>query len=140
MKDTLPYTLTVYLEDTDAGGFVYHANYLKYMERARTMLLYHKGIDHAQLIKDHHHMFVVYTMAIQFLSAAKLGDTLQVFTTLDSITGARATMNQSIVREGKLLVKANVTLAYIDQASPTSRPVRIPKFITRALDVKILEV
>ena len=131
--------MTVFLEDTDAGGYVYHANYLKYLERARTMALYHKGISHAQLIAQHQQMFVVYSLTIDFLTAARLGDELEVFTAIDHLVGARVRMKQSIVREGQLLVKATITLAYVDQTQPIVKPVRIPRFITKALSPKTPE-
>lgn len=129
----MPYTLKIYLEDTDAGGFVYHANYLKYLERARTEVLYHKGICHAQLLAQQKTMFVVYSLNIHFLTAACLADELNIYTEIEDIKGARVFLKQSIVRQGQLLVQANIALAYIRLDTPIKKPLRIPNFIISAL-------
>lgn len=107
-----PYTLTVFLEDTDASGYVYHARYLQFMERARTTALYHKGIDHAQMISQGS-MFVVTHCAVDYKAPAKLADVLTIHTSLDSIGPASITLNQTIATQTKMLVKAKITLACI---------------------------
>ena len=134
-KTTLhpPYILTVFLEDTDASGFVYHPNYLKYCERARTDLLYHKGISHGNLIAQQQEMFVVYSMSCNFLASAHLHDQLCIYTDIESIHGARVNLKQSIVKDSQLLVKANITLAYVDRKSLLPKPIRVPEFIISAL-------
>ena len=131
-----PYLLTVFLEDTDATGFVYHSNYLKYCERARTELLYHKGVSHAKLIESHRAMFVVYSIVCHFLAPARLEDQLLIYTDIESIQGARIKLKQSIVKDGQLLVKADIALAYVDQNSQPPKPIRVPKFIISALNSK----
>lgn len=125
-----PYTLNVFIEDTDASGFVYHANYLKYLERARAMLLYHKGISHAQLIQEKKLMFIVKSCEIEYKKPAYFEDELNVHTDIEEIAGARVKLKQSIVRGAELLVKANITLACV---TVQGRPIRIPPFIETVL-------
>jgi acyl-CoA thioester hydrolase len=129
----LPYKLKVYLEDTDAGGFVYYANYLKYLERARTEVLYHKGVCHAQLLHIQKTMFVVSSLNINFLAPACLADELNIHTDIESVKGARVFLKQSIVRDNQLLVQANIVLAYINLDNLLKKPLRIPDFIISAL-------
>lgn len=136
-KQATPYTLKVYLEDTDASGFVYHANYLKYFERARTETLYHKGICHAQLLAQQKTMFVVYSIEVNFIRPAVLADVLEIYTEITEIRGARVFLKQSIVKQGQLLVQASIALAYIHLDTAQKKPLRIPDFITSALLLKI---
>lgn len=127
-----PYRVKVFIEDTDIGGFVYHANYLKYLERARSMLLYHKGVTHAQLREQKKLMFVVKTCSIVYEKPAYLEDELAVFTSTESFSGARLKMKQSIVRGQEVLVKADIVLACV---TIEGKPVRIPPFIVTALNI-----
>lgn len=125
-----PYTLNVFIEDTDASGFVYHANYLKYLERARAMLLYHRGISHAQLIQEKKLMFIVKSCEIEYKKPAYFENELNVHTDIEEIAGARVKLKQSIVRRAELLVKASITLACV---TVEGRPVRIPPFVREVL-------
>lgn len=118
------------MEDTDASGFVYHANYLKYLERARAMLLYHKGISHAQLIQKEKLMFMVKSCEIDYQKPAHFEDELKIYTDIEEIVGARVKIKQSIVRGAALLVKANIILACV---TTQGRPVRIPPFVATVL-------
>ncbi len=126
----MPYKLNVFIEDTDATGFVYHANYLKYLERARAMLLYHKGISHAQLIQQKNLMFIVKSCEIEYKRPAYFEDELNVYTDIEEVVGARVKLKQSIVRGAELLVKANITLACV---TVEGRPIRLPPFVVTVL-------
>ena len=114
----------IYLEDTDSGGIVYHANYLKYAERARTIMFSQVGFDHAQLISADKIMFVVKFCSINYCLPAHLGDNLMVETFITNITGATVILNQRIVKGTTLLVDVVIKLACINLQD--HKPLRIP--------------
>lgn len=126
-----PYILNVFIEDTDASGFVYHANYLKYLERARAMLLYHKGVSHAQLMQKEKLMFMVKSCEIDYQKPAYFEDELKIYTYIEEIAGARVKIKQSIVRGADLLVKASIILACV---TIQGRPIRVPSFVSTVLE------
>lgn len=106
-------TYKVYYEDTDCIGIVYHANYLKYMERGRTEYIAHHGRD----IQEWNQLgfyFVVYSMTIKFRKAATLGDILDVISTFTLTSQFRGLFRQRIEREGVLIVEAEVELVCLD--------------------------
>ena len=108
----------VYYEDTDFTGIVYHANYLRFMERGRTNYLRLIGADHRTLFEATEReapgfAFVVRSMAIEFLKPARMDDVLEVITTPDEIKGASITMLQRVTRGGETLVEARVRVAFI---------------------------
>lgn len=118
----------IYYEDTDAGGVVYHANYLRFCERGRS--------DFLRLLDIHHHAlgdagFVVRRMVCDFLKPAKLDDLVEVETRLLSFGGARLDLDQRVTRDGSLLFSAAVTVALIDARG---RPKRLPGNILSALN------
>lgn len=118
----------VYYEDTDAGGVVYHANYLKYCERGRTDFLRLRGI-HQSAMTDA--FFVVRHMTCDFLRPARLDDLLEVETRLVDTGGARLVLDQQVTRAGSLLFQAQVTVALIDARG---RPRRLTPDLRLALN------
>ncbi len=118
--------IRVYWEDTDGGGVVYHANYVKFLERARTEWLRAKGYEQRALLLSTGVVFAVYSMQLQFLKPARLDDALHVSVLLTSCRRASFTVSQSIidVRSGAQLCRAEVEIACLDQA--TFRPIPIP--------------
>ena len=116
--------LRVYYEDTDAGGIVYYANYLKYMERARTEWLASIGHELSALERVEGIVFVVHRVEIDYRIPAKLGDRIDATVTLVELHRARMIVTQDVVRGEELLTHAQVTLACLDRAS--RRPTRIP--------------
>lgn len=116
----------IYYEDTDAGGVVYHANYLRYMERARGEWLSALGITHRRLAEESHVAFVVRRMEISYKVPARLDDTLVVRTHLRSFTPVRLVFRQDVLfrDSGVLAVAAEVEVASISLES--RRPARIP--------------
>lgn len=116
----------VYWEDTDGGGVVYHANYVKFLERARTEWLRAKGYEQRQLMLSKQVVFAVYSMQLQFLKPARLDDELEVSVALASCRRASFTVRQRIVdsRLGTELCHAEVEIACLDAAS--FRPIPIP--------------
>jgi acyl-CoA thioester hydrolase len=120
------YQVQVYMEDTDANQIVYHANYLKYAERARSDLLHQLGIYKSRLLSAHHLRIVVFKAEIDYLSPAFLDDELSVTTSILSVTRATVVMQQDISRFSTLLARILVKLAMINDRS---KPVRWPKFL-----------
>ncbi|MEH0666358.1 tol-pal system-associated acyl-CoA thioesterase [Vibrio scophthalmi] len=124
---TFEWPVTVYYEDTDAGGVVYHSNYLKYFERARTELLRTIGVSQQRLLEQKLG-FVVRHMDIDFLHGARLDDHLKVLTRVEEIKKASLTFCQEIVNpEGRSLCKTMVKVACIDNEK--MRPTAIPQSI-----------
>jgi len=118
--------IRVYWEDTDAGGVVYHASYLRFLERARTEWLRAHGVDQGRVREEHGVVFVVRDMAIEFLLPARLDDELDVSVESGERRSASMLFSQRIVRraDGVALVEARVRAACIDAA--TFKPSRIP--------------
>ncbi|WP_047043831.1 tol-pal system-associated acyl-CoA thioesterase [Vibrio mexicanus] len=126
-NSTFRWPVTVYYEDTDAGGVVYHSNYLKYFERARTELLRSIGVSQ-QVLLEQNIGFVVRHMDIDFLQGARLDDHLTVITTISELKKASLTFCQEIANpNGKILCKAMVKVACID--NQRMRPTAIPQSI-----------
>jgi acyl-CoA thioester hydrolase len=121
----------VYWEDTDGGGVVYYANYLKFLERARTEWLRALGFVQTQLAKDPGIVFVVASLTIDYRRPARLDDALVVTCNYEPDGAACMKFNQRILRGDELLVEASVRVACLDAAS--FRPKRLPAQIVTAL-------
>ena len=98
----------VYYEDTDASGRVYHANYLKYLERGRSNLIYQSKFNHQELLKKFNIIFVVKNLNINYLRPAFFEDILEVQTSLNHLSRVKLNFNQKIFRNNELLVDAAV--------------------------------
>lgn len=127
--------LRVYYEDTDLSGVVYHANYLRYMERGRTNYLRLLGADHRALFQEAKEeapgfAFVVRSMAIEFIRPAFMDDVLHVVTTPQEIKGASITLIQRVERDGEVLVEARVRVACV----AGGKAQRIPKALRLAME------
>ena len=125
-------TVRVYYEDTDFTGIVYHANYLRYMERGRTNYLRLIGADHRALFEAAAKeapgfAFVVRTMHIDFLKPARMDDVLEVVTEPEEVLGASVTLRQKVMRCEELLVAASVRVAFVSagRARPIPKPLRL---------------
>jgi acyl-CoA thioester hydrolase len=122
----------VYYEDTDFTGIVYHANYLRYMERGRTNYLRLIGADHRALFEAAQQeapgfAFVVRSMNIDFLRPARMDDVLEVVTEPEEVRGASVTLRQRVMRGEELLAEAGVRVAFISggRARPIPKPLRV---------------
>lgn len=122
----------VYYEDTDFTGIVYHANYLRYMERGRTNYLRLIGADHRALFEQAHEeapgfAFVVRSMTLDFLKPARMDDILHIITEPEEVKGASVTLHQKVMRGDDLLVEARVRVAFISggRAKPIPKPLRV---------------
>ena len=121
--------IRVYYEDTDFSGFVYHANYLRYMERGRTELLRALAMEQADLARDAGLIFVVRRMGLDFLKPARMDDMLTIVTKPLELRGASMPMSQEVLRGDEVLLKADVTVAAVRDG----RAVRLPDSLRRAL-------
>ncbi len=115
----------IYWEDTDAGGVVYYANYLKFMERCRTDWLRALGIDQGQLHADRNVQFAVVNVAVDFLRPAVLDDEITVTAALERFSGAAIAFKQTIWRGETQIIDASTRVVCLD--SLTMKPRAIPK-------------
>jgi len=116
----------VYYEDTDAGGIVYHASYIRFAERGRTEMLRDAGFEHAQLFREQGIAFAVVSMNINFRAPAKLDDLLVVKTCVTRLGGASMDMQQDIYFGDLLICEIKLTLVCIDNAL---KAVRLPQVV-----------
>ena len=117
------FPVRVYFEDTDFSGVVYHANYLRYMERARSDLLRVLGIDQRSAFEAQLGVYAVADLQIRYVAPARLDDDLLVETVCLAIGGATVTMGQRVLRGDALLIDATVRAAFL---TPAGRPRRQP--------------
>jgi len=129
----------IYYEDTDFSGIVYHASYLRFMERGRTDYLRLIGADHRALFEAASRetpgfAFVVRSMGIEFLKPARMDDVLEIVTEPDEVKGASVTLSQRVTRDGGVLVEARVRVAFVSggRARPIPAPLRIALRADRA--------
>jgi acyl-CoA thioester hydrolase len=129
------FPVRVYFENTDAGGVVYHGEYLKFLERARTEWLRHLGYDHQALARDHRVLFVVTAMAIDFVRPARLDDNLAVSVRLESMGKVRCIFLQEVRRDDEVLVKARVTVASV--TGENLKPAEIPEGLRKKMEAAL---
>ncbi len=115
MNNPSAFPIRVYYEDTDAGGVVYYANYLKFAERARTEALRAAGLTQLEMLEHEGIGFVVRHVSIDYLKPARLDDLLHVTTRLEALGKASITLSQSIRRDELLLATISVKLAIVNR-------------------------
>ena len=124
------YPVRVYYEDTDAGGIVYHANYLRFAERGRTEALRDLGVPHAEMSALHGLFFMVRRIKVDYLAPARLDDSLVVETTTLAVGAATVDLRQDVLgaaaRDGDEAVLARLELQLVCGRISDQRPVRIP--------------
>ncbi|MGL5038347.1 MAG: tol-pal system-associated acyl-CoA thioesterase [Aeromonas sp.] len=131
MEELFEFAVRVYYEDTDAGGIVYNANYLKFMERARTEFLRAKGVEQDLLLQVGY-AFVVSRTEIDFRSAARFNELLNVITQVIEVKRASLRFSQKIVAtDGRLITEAMVQIACVSH--PRMKPIAIPENIKGVL-------
>jgi acyl-CoA thioester hydrolase len=118
------FALTVYFEDTDAYGIVYYANYLKFMERARSDMIRAVGVDQAAELNRSGSAYAVVEVDIRYRKPGRLGDDLQVISTVDQVRASSVHIQQRVMRGTELLTDARLTAAFLDREG---RPQRQPK-------------
>ena len=118
------FALTVYFEDTDTAGIVYYANYLKFMERARSDMLRAAGIDQRAAQEVGTGVYAVAHVDIRYARPARLGDDLLVLSTVEQVRAASVVIHQRVMRGAEGLADARVTAAFLDHSD---RPKRQPR-------------
>ncbi|MDO8811948.1 MAG: tol-pal system-associated acyl-CoA thioesterase [Gallionella sp.] len=119
--------IRVYFQDTDAGGVVYHASYINFMERARTEWLRTHGYSNAGLMKEFGSVFVVRSLKLDYFKPALLDDLLEVTAQVKDIGRSRISLLQSVCRDDEVLTEAEVHLVCV--ALESFKPVRIPEVL-----------
>ncbi len=123
MHENFFHTLKVYYDDTDSGGVVYHANYLKFLERARTEALFSIGFSNNKVKEDFNSLIVVKSCNIDYKKPSYLEDELTIRSFVKSITKTSFFMNQIITKNKEVIVEAQVHLVFIDK---DGKPKKIP--------------
>ncbi len=123
--------IRVYYEDTDAGGVVFYANYLKFFERARTEMLRDMGFEQDQLIAEQNVIFVVRSVQVDYLMPARFNESLNITAEITSAKKVSLSFEQLITRNGELLCKGTIKIACLDAA--TMRPKAIPEELLQKL-------
>lgn len=118
------FALRVYFEDTDTAGIVYYANYLRFMERARSDMLRAVGVDQRQALEGGEGVYVVADVSIKYRGSAKLDDELVVVSSVREVRAATCVIHQRVMRGLEILTDAIVTAAFL---SPEGRPKRQPR-------------
>lgn len=122
----------VYYEDTDIAGVVYYANYLRYFERARTEWLRHMGVSQQKLLADEGLKFLVRRATLDFISAARMDDLLQISVKLLKFAGASIHLEQEAVNAGRGICAGTVQIVCVRDAD--FQPVAIPEFIKTKME------
>ncbi|HST37000.1 MAG TPA: YbgC/FadM family acyl-CoA thioesterase [Allosphingosinicella sp.] len=116
------FALRVYFEDTDVAGVVYYANYLKYMERARSDMLRAVGIDQRAAIESGEGVYVVAEAHIKYRASAKLDDDLIVLSEVREVRAASCVIHQRVMRGPEMLADATITAAFLSDGRPKRQP------------------
>ena len=124
------FSVRVYYEDTDSGGVVYYANYLKFTERARTNMIQELGFTLNQLHDDHDCIFIVKKVNCEYLQSAKLEDFLEVQSRIIQVKNASFELEQNILRDGKIIFQSNIIMVCVNSQG---QPKKIPEKISSLL-------
>ncbi|WP_377507827.1 tol-pal system-associated acyl-CoA thioesterase [Octadecabacter sp. R77987] len=127
---TYRFKLRVYYEDTDLAGIVYYANYLRFIERARSEWVRSLGVDQVALKADAGMVFAVRRIEADYLAPAKFDDEVEVVTSVESVTGVRLVLKQDVTRAGQVLFSSIVTLVALNEQGA---PARLPANFRRNL-------
>ena len=126
MHENFFHKLKVYYEDTDSGGVVYYANYLKFLERARTEALFSIGFSNTKIQEEFSSLIIVKSCKIEYKKSAYLEDQLKIRSFVKSITKTSFFMNQIITKDEEIIVEAQVHLVFVDKKG---KPIKIPNKI-----------
>ena len=123
MHENFFHKIKVYYEDTDSGGVVYYANYLKFLERARTEALFSIGYSNKRIKEKFNSLIIVKSCNIDYKKPANLEDELKIRSFVKSITKTSFFMNQFISRDEEIIVEAQIHLVFVNE---NGKPVKIP--------------
>ena len=131
MSKYFKYKFKIYYEDTDSGGIVYYANYLKYLERARSEAIYSLGLTNIKLQKDHDTLIIVKSCNIEYKKPAKFEDELEIISSILSKTKTSFTMLQIIKKNEEIISEATVQLVTVNKEG---KPIKIPEILNNLLN------
>ncbi len=131
MSKQFKHKVKIYYEDTDAGGVVYYANYLKYLERARSEAIYSLGLTNTNLQKDHDTLIIVKSCNIEYKKPAKFEDELEIISSVLTKTKSSFTMKQIIKKHEELISEATVQLVTVNKEG---KPIKIPEILNNLLN------
>ena len=126
MHKNFTHNVKVYYEDTDAGGVVYYANYLKYLERARTEALSTIGLSNTKIKNDFDALIIVKSCNIEYKNSSYLEDKLEIISFIDHFTKTSFVMNQTIFKDKEIIVTAKVHLVFVNI---NGKPFKIPDIL-----------
>ena len=125
----------IYFEDTDAGGMVYHAQYLKFLERARTEWLRYLGFTSSELERKYKMLWVVSEIAVEFVKPARLDESVNISVAIENLGRVRCTFHQEIRRGEEVLVKARVLVACV--SADGFKPIEIPADVRKKMEATV---
>ena len=125
------FTVKVYYEDTDTGGVVYYANYLKFLERARSEAIYSLGFSNSELLKNHNTLLVVKSCNIEYKKPAFFEDRLDIISEVISFTKTSFLMKQNIFKNNELITEAEVHLVSVDK---NGKPIKFPDVLKKKFE------
>ena len=131
MHKEFKYNTKVYYEDTDAGGIVYYANYLKFLERARSEAIYSMGLTNKKLLNDHGTIIIVKSCKIDYKKPAKFEDSLEIISKIKTIGKSSFTMDQIIKRKDQIISESEIVLVTVNAEG---KPIRIPDVLNKLLN------
>ena len=131
MSKYFKYKFKIYYEDTDSGGVVYYANYLKYLERARSEAIYSVGLTNIKLQKDYGVLIIVKSCNIEYKKPAKFEDELNIISSILSKTKTSFTMLQIIKKNEEIISEATVQLVTVNKEG---KPIKIPEILNNLLN------
>ena len=124
MAKKFNFKIKVYYEDTDAGGVVYYANYLKFLERARSEAIYSLGFSNSGLFESHGILLIVKSCNIEYKKPAKFENVLEIVSEVKSFTKTSFVMKQIILRDGEIITEADIHLVSVDK---NGKPSKVPE-------------
>ena len=131
MAKKFKFTVKVYYEDTDSGGVVYYANYLKFLERARSEAMYTLGYTNSGLLEKHNILLIVKSCNIEYKKPARFEDILDVISEVNSFTKTSFIMKQNIFKDDKLISKADIHLVAVNN---NGKPTKLPDELKQKLE------
>ena len=131
MSKEFKYVTKIYYEDTDAGGVVYYANYLKFLERARSEAIYSLGLSNKEILEKEGVIIIVKTCNIEYKKPAKFEDEIEIISNIKEVKNSSFKMHQVIKKKFDIISEADVVLVTVNKKG---KPVRIPSKLKKLID------
>ena len=131
MAKKFSFTVKIYYEDTDAGGVVYYANYLKFLERARSEAIYSLGYTNSSILEQFGVLLIVKSCNIEYRKPARFEDTLEIISEIKSFTKTSFLMKQIILRNNEIISDAEIHIVSVDK---NGKPSKIPEDLKKKLE------